>query len=50
MWLFNALKNLGEASKEDVAVNVNSLIDGEDVWRVDSGELMFREQITIEHH
>ena len=27
----HALKNLGEASKEDVAVNVKNLIDGERV-------------------
>ena len=24
--------------------------DGEDVWSIDSGELIFREQSTIEHH
>ena len=28
----------------------NRLVDGEDIWSVDSGELIFREESTIEHH
>ena len=28
----------------------NRLVDGEDVWSVDSGELIFRGESTIDHH